>query len=212
MKIALIGAGYVGGQILREATDRGHQVTVIVRHPEKLDPHPQVNAVKGDVFDVDGLAQHLQGHEVVISAYNPGTARPDAGKLQFKGTLNTMEAAKKAGVKRFLVVGGAGSLEVAPGVQLVDTPHFPVEWKNAASGLRDVLTEIRKEKELDWTFFSPAALLQPGERTGKFRLGGDQLLTGEKGPGRISTADYALAMLDEVENPRHIRRRFTAAY
>jgi len=212
MKIALIGAGYVGGQILKEATDRGHQVTVIVRHPEKLEPHPQVNAVRGDVFDVDGLAQILPGHDAVISAYNPGATHPNAGKLQFQGTLNTMAAAKKAGVKRFLVVGGAGSLEVAPGVQLVDTPHFPAEWKNAASGLRDALAEIRKETELDWTFFSPAALLQPGERTGKFRLGGDQLLMEGQAPGRISTADYAVAMLDEVENPKHIRRRFTAAY
>lgn len=212
MKIALIGAGYVGGQILKEALDRGHQVTVILRHPEKLEPHPQVNAVRGDVFDVEGLSRSLEGHDAVISAYNPGASHPNSGKLQFQGTLNTMAAAKKAGVQRFLVVGGAGSLEVAPGVQLVDTPQFPQEWKAAASGLRDVLTEIRKEKELDWTFFSPAVLLQPGERTGKFRLGGDQVLTDEKGPGRISTADYAVAMLDELENPKHIRRRFTAAY
>jgi uncharacterized protein len=212
MEIALIGAGYVGGEILKEALARGHQVKVIVRHPEKIAPHPGVTAVKGDVFDVDGLARALQGQDAVISAYNPGASSPDAHDLQLKGTLNTMAAAQKAGVRRFLVVGGAGSLEVSPGVQLVDTPHFPPEWKNAASGLRDALTEIRKEKDLDWTFFSPAALLQPGERTGKFRLGGDQLLTDEKGPGRISTADYAVAMLDELENPKHIRRRFTAAY
>lgn len=212
MKIALIGAGYVGGEILKEAVTRGHHVTVIVRHPEKITSHPQVAAVKSDVFDVDGLSRALRGHDAVISAFNPGSSDPNAHDLQRDGTLNTLEAAKNAGVKRVLVVGGAGSLEVAPGVQLVDTPQFPKEWKNTASGLRDVLTEIRKEKDLDWTFFSPAAFLEPGERTGRFRLGGDQLLTDEKGPGRISTADYAVAMLDELENPKHIRRRFTAAY
>lgn len=212
MKIALIGAGYVGGEILKEALARGHQVKVIVRHPEKIAPHPGATSVKGDVFDVDGLAQTLQGQDAVISAFNPGAAEPHAGQLQFQGTLNSLAAAKKAGVRRFLVVGGAGSLEVAPGVQLVDTPHFPKEWKDAASGLRDALSEIRKERDLDWTFFSPAALLQPGERTGKFRLGGDQLLMEGNHPGRISTADYAVAMLDEVEKPGHVRQRFTAAY
>lgn len=212
MKIALIGAGYVGGAVLREALNRGHQVTVLVRHPEKLPPHPRVMAKKADVFDPEGLSRELRGHDVVISAFNPGATHPEAHDLQLNGTLNSLHAAKKAGVKRILVVGGAGSLEVAPGIQLVDTPQFPPDWKKAASGLRDALAEIRKERELDWTFFSPAALLEPGERTGKFRLGLDQLLTDEKGVSRISTADYAVALLDEVENPRHLRRRFTAAY
>jgi len=212
MKIALIGAGYVGGQILKEAVSRRHEVTVITRHPEKVETPPGMTAKKGDVFQGEELAELLKGHNAVVSAYNPGATHPQAKELQFKGTLATVEATKKAGVKRILVVGGAGSLEIAPGKQLVDSADFPKEWKGAASGLRDALNEIRKEKDLDWSFFSPAAFLQPGERTGKFRLGGEQLLTDETGASRISTADYAVALLDELEKPAHIRQRFTAAY
>jgi uncharacterized protein len=212
MKIALIGAGYVGSKILAEALTRGHQVTLLVRNPDKVAAQKNLTVKKADVFKEGELAQLLKGHDAVISAYSPGSAHPQAYELQLKGTLAAMAATKKAGVKRFLAVGGAGSLETAPGVQLVDSPQFPKEWHAGASGLRDALNEIRKEKELEWSFLCPSALLQPGERTGKFRLGGDQLLTDAQGESRISVPDYALAMLDEVENPRHIRRRFTVGY
>ncbi|MGH7739970.1 MAG: NAD(P)-dependent oxidoreductase, partial [bacterium] len=173
MRIALIGAGYVGGAVLKEAVQRGHDVTVIVRHPEKIEAGPLAHPRAGDVFEIENLADLLKGHDAVISAYNPGAAHPQARDLQLKGTLATLSAAQKSGVKRFLVVGGAGSLEIAPGKQLVDSPDFPKDWREGAMGLRDALTEIRKEKDLEWSFFSPAILLVPGERTGRYRLGLD---------------------------------------
>lgn len=212
MKIALIGAGYVGGAVLKEAVQRGHEVTVIVRHPEKIMAGPQVTSRAGDVFETESLVDLLKGHDAVVSAYNPGAAHPHARNLQLRGTLATLSAARKSGVKRFLVVGGAGSLETAPGKQLVESPDFPKEWREGAMGLRDALNEIRKEKNLEWSFFSPAIQLVPGERTGRYRLGLDQPVMDVRGESRISTADYAVALLDELEHPRHIRRRFTAAY
>jgi uncharacterized protein len=212
MKIALIGAGYVGSQIINEALSRGHQVTVIVRHPEKISPQKNLTAQKGNVFNEEEITPLLKGHDAVISAYSPGPNHSKAHDLQLSGTLAVMSATKKAGIKRFLVVGGAGSLEAAPGVQLVDTPDFPKEWYGGASGLRDALNEIRKEKELDWSFLSPSAVLQPGERTGKYRIGSDQLLTDSKGESRISVPDYAMAMIDELQRPMHVRKRFTVGY
>jgi len=216
MKIALIGAtGYVGSSILIEALDRGHEVTAIVRHPEKISPHKNLTIKKGDVFNDKELIQIIIGHDAVISAFNPfqpSIATADGYQAQINGTESLIGTIKKAGVKRLLMVGGAGSLEVAPGALLVDTPEFPKEWKDMALAMGKVLSILKNETELSWTFLSPSALLQPGTRTGKFKLGKDQLISNENGESKISTQDYAVAMIDELENPKHANQRFTVGY
>jgi uncharacterized protein len=202
MKVALIGAtGMIGSRLLAELSRRGHKVTAIVRNPEKVPAHQGVTAKKGDVFDEPGLTTLLKGHEAAISAVH--FAQSDPKKL--------ISAAKASGVKRYLVVGGAGSLEVAPGKKLIDTPQFPAMYKAEAAAGGDFLDLLREEPTLDWTFLSPPALIAPGERTGKFRIGGDQLLTHDKG-SNISAEDYAIAFVDELEKPAHSRRRFTVGY
>ncbi|RMX08732.1 NAD(P)-dependent oxidoreductase [Corticibacter populi] len=201
-RIALIGAsGAVGSRILKELAERGHSVTAIARHPEKIAQLPSVTAEKGDVGDPQGLAELLKGHDVVISAVRFADTDP----------RTLIDAVRAAGVKRYLVVGGAGSLEVAPGQRLIDQPDFPAAYRAEATGGAAFLDALRGEKELDWTFLSPSAEFVPGERTGKFRLGGDALLVGEQG-SRISFEDYAVALVDEVEHPRHVRQRFTVGY
>jgi putative NADH-flavin reductase len=213
MKIALIGAtGFVGSAILQEALQRGHEVTAIVRHPEKSKQHPKLHSKKGDVYQEEEVTRLVAGHDAVISAFNPGWSNPDIYNQQVKGTRAIIDGVKKAGVKRLLFVGGAGSLEVKPGVQSVDLPEFPAEYKQGALATRDALNRLRKEPSLDWSFLSPSADLFPGQRTGKFRLGTDQLLADAHGKSRISVEDYAMAMIDEVEKPKHIRLRFTAGY
>ncbi len=203
MKIALIGAsGHVGSRVAAEALTRGHSVTGIARDPAKIAARPGLTAKRGDVSAPDALAPALAGHDVVVSS------------ARFLGVdpRDVLKAVKKAGVKRLVVVGGAGSLEVAPGVALIDTPQFPEAYRPEAAAGRDFLNALRAETELDWTFFSPPALFGPGERTGKFRLGGDALLVGADGQSRVSTEDYAIALVDELETPRHSRRRFTVGY
>lgn len=213
MKLALIGAsGYVGAPLLQEALNRGHQVTALVRHPEKLPAHANLAAMQADVHDSELLAEQLRGHDAVISAFNPGWGVADIRELFITGSRSIIAASKQSGVKRLLVVGGAGSLYVAPGVQLIDTPDFPADYKEGAEGARQTLEILRDEQDLEWTFLSPAALLVPGPRTGKFRLGRDELLMNGNEPGSISVADLAVAVLDEVEQPQHIRQRFTLAY
>ena len=213
MKIALIGAtGFVGSAILKEALDRGHEVAAIVRNPDKLPPHAKLHPKKGDVYNEDEVLRLVTGHDAVISAFNPGWSNPDIYKQQVKGARSIINGVKKAGVKRLLFVGGAGSLEVKPGVQSVDLPEFPAEYKQGALATREALNLLNKEPSLDWSFLSPSADLFPGQRTGKFRLGTDQLLADAKGESRISVEDYAMAMIDEVEKPKHIRRRFTVGY
>jgi len=203
MRVALIGAsGNVGSRILNELLIRGHTVTGIVRHPEELPDRDGLTAKRGDINDESGLAPLVAGHDAVISAV----------KFQSMNARSFIDAIKTAGVKRLLVVGGAGSLEVAPGVQLVDTPNFPEAYKTEALAGRDFLNILHGERELDWTFLSPSALFVPGERTGKFRLGTDRLLTGANGESRISFEDYAIALTDELEMPRHSRQRFTVGY
>ena len=202
MKIALIGAsGNAGSRILDELVRRGHSVTAIVRNPEKIAPNPKVTARAGDVFDQAGLASLLKGNDAVISAVH--FTASDPRKL--------IEAVRAAGVNRYLVVGGAGSLEVAPGHKLIDTPEFPAIYKAEAAAGGVFLDLLREEKELNWTFLSPSAMFVPGERTGKFRLGTDQLLSNENGSS-ISFEDYAIALADEIEKPVHSRRRFTVGY
>jgi uncharacterized protein len=213
MKIALIGAtGFVGSAILKEALDRGHEVTAIVRDPEKLQPHQKLHPQKGDVYNADEVARLVAGHDAVISAFNPGWKNPNLYEDQVRGTTAVIAAVKRAGVKRVLWVGGAGGLEVKPGVQSVDTPEFPKEWKQGSLATREALNQLRKEPSFEWSFLSPSAVLFPGARTGQFRLGTDHMLTDKEGNSRISTADYAMAMIDEVEKPRHIRQRFTVGY
>jgi len=214
MKIAIIGAsGNIGSRITREALSRGHQVTAIVRHPEKLTlENESLVVTRGDVLDTEDLAAKLPGHDAVVVSYNPGWG-PDVDFQKYvRAAESVLAAAKKAGLKRVLNVGGAGSLEVAPGVQLVDTPDFPPDWKEGALAMRDALEVYRKEQDLDWTFFSPAIMIEPGERTGKFRLGTDQPVFDEQHNSRISTEDYAVALLDELENPQFVRKRFTIGY
>ncbi len=207
MKIALIGAtGYIGSGILNKSLNRGHDVTAIVSNPEKLPTREHLVPVKGNAADPEALTALLERHDIVISAFNPG--KDESGK----GTRSIIESAKRSAVKRLLVVGGAGTLEVAPGKRLVDQPEFPSEWKAGALRTAAFLDQLRAEKELNWVFLSPAALIAPGERTGKYRVGGDQLLTAGDGHSRISTEDYAVAILDEAEQPKHTRTRFSVAY
>jgi putative NADH-flavin reductase len=205
MKIALVGAtGTVGTRITSELLRRNHQVTGIARHPERMTPQPGLAGKKGNVSNAQELALALRGHDAVISSVPFGQMKPNLGHF--------LSAIKQAGVKRVLFVGGAGSLLVAPGVQLVDTPNFPVAYKPEALGGRDVLNALKNEQELDWTFLSPSAMMVPGERTGKFRLGQEQLLSDAKGESKISTEDLAVALVDELEKPQHSRQRFTAGY
>ena len=213
MKIVVIGAtGFVGSAILQEALQRDHEVMAVVRDPEKLPPHGKLRAQKGDVYNNEDVARLVAGHEAVISAFNPGWGNPDIYNLQVKGTQAIIDGVKKASIKRLLFVGGSGSLEVKPGVQAVDLPGFPAEYKQGARATREALNMLRKESGLDWSVLSPSADLAPGERTGKFRLGADQMLRDAQGRSRISTQDYAVAMIDEVERPGHIRQRFTVGY
>ena len=213
MKLALIGAsGFVGAAVLQEALDRGHQVTGIVRDLAKLPQHPALSAVAGDAYSADALAAQLRGHDAVIHAFNPGWGTADIRERFIQGSQAIIAASKQAGVQRLLVVGGAGSLYVAPGLQLIDTPDFPAEYKEGAEGARQTLNLLQTETSLDWSFISPPALLQPGARSGQFRLGGDQLLMNGDVPADISVADLAAAILDELERPQHLRQRFTVGY
>lgn len=202
MKIALIGAtGNVGVAVLAELVRRGHNVTAIVRHPDRVPALKGVTAQKGDVFDANGLASLLKGHDVAISSVHFTASDPEI----------LLASVKASGVKRYLVVGGAGSLEVAPGVTLVSSPDFPAEYTAEATKGGEFLELLRRQDDVSWTFLSPSALFFDGPRTGRFRLGKDQLLTHEKGSS-ISFADYAIALVDELERPTHIRQRFTVGY
>jgi putative NADH-flavin reductase len=217
MKVALIGAsGFVGSAILKEALDRGHQVTAIVRNPEKISiKNPNLKAVKGNAFDADELAALVKGHEAVISAYNPGWTNPAIYEDFLKGSEAIQAAVKKAGVERYITVGGAGSLYVAPDIQLIDTPQFPAEWKAGALAAREYLNILKKEKELEWTFLSPAIEMHhgtSGERKGTYRTGLENPVFDANGRSVASVEDVAVAIVDELEKPKHIRKRFTIAY
>ena len=203
MNIALIGAtGNVGTRLISELRRRGHQVTAIARHPGTLDRQDGVNPAVGDVQNENALAGVLAGHDVAIHSV----------KFLSTDPAKVIAATKAAKVPRLLVVGGAGSLEVAPGLTLVNSPDFPPEYKPETLAGVKFLDVLRQEKELDWTFLSPSYLFAPGERTGKFRLGKDELLVGADGQSRISTEDFAIALVDELEQPKHSRERFTVGY
>lgn len=201
-RVAVIGAtGNVGTRLVKELAARGHRVTAIARNPAGSALPDGVEAVAGDVRDPAGLSRLLAGHDAVVSAVRFGDSDPAA----------LIDAVRASGVTRYLVVGGAGSLEVAPGQRLVDQPDFPAAYKEEALRGAVFLDALRAVTDLDWTFLSPSALIGPGERTGRFRLGRDSLLVGEDG-SRISYEDYAVALVDEIERPAHIRQRFTVGY
>lgn len=201
-RIALIGAsGNAGSRILKELSDRGHAITAIARHSEKIAALPGVTAVKGDANELEGLAGLLKGHDVVVSSVHFSATDPEV----------LIGAVRASCVKRYLVVGGAGSLFIAPGQRLVDQPDFPAPYKPEASKGAAFLERLKSVTDLEWTFLSPSAMFVPGERTGRFRVGKDDLLSNAEG-SRISFEDYAVAIADEIENPMHIRQRFTIGY
>ena len=216
MKIALIGAtGFVGTAVTAELLRRDHHVTALVRNPARLAPQSNLTAQALDANSPDAVAAAVTGHDAVISAFNPGWDVPELYAQFMKGNDAIVAGVERSGVKRLLVVGGAGSLFVAPGVQMVDTPefasHVPANIIPGAKAARDALTALRANTALDWTFLSPPALLAPGERSGKYRVGGEQLLMAGEAPAGISVADLAVAIVDEIETPRHVRARFTVA-
>lgn len=203
MKVVILGvSGRAGSRLLHELLQRGHQVTGIARDVSRVPAQPGLNLASADVADSERLVPLLRGHDAVISTTR--FVGSDAASL--------ISAVKAAGVPRLLVVGGAGSLEVAPGVALIDTPEFPDAYKDEAGAGRDFLNVLRIEQALDWTFLSPSALFEPGERTGHFRLGRDSLLVDANGNSAISMEDYAIALVDELEKPQHSRQRFTVGY
>lgn len=214
-KIVIIGAtGYVGSAILKEALGRGHQVKAIVRDPSKLTLiHPHLKVVGGSVTDTDFLSRELAKSDAVISAFNPGWSNPNIYEETLEGYGSILCAIRNSGVHRFLMVGGAGSLLVAPGRQLMDEPDVPKKLLPGIRGMAKVYTDLLlPEKSVDWVFLSPAANMAPGERTGKFRLGKDELIVDESGDSNISVEDFAVAMIDELEQEKHHQERFTLGY
>lgn len=218
MKIVLLGAtGFVGSALLKEALDRGVEVTAIVRNPAKVKiESPLLTVVKGDVTDPEVIASVAKGADAIVSAYNPGWANPRLYEETLENYPKILEGAKKAGVKRVLIVGGAGTLFVKPGIRLIDTGTLPESWIPGVKSLGEFyLNTLTKENELDWVFLSPAANLgnlQPGTRTGHYRVGKDDMIVDEKGDSFISVEDYAKAMIDELLEPKHHQERFTVAY
>jgi uncharacterized protein len=202
------GTGMIGSRILNELLARGHSVTVVARDPKKIPAAAKVKALQGDVMDPESVASTAEDADAVISAYGPPPGQTDLLK---DATRALIAGLKKAGVRRFLMVGGAGSLLVASGRDLIDSGLVPEEYRKIAMAHRDALV-ILKKADLDWTALSPAAFIQPGEKTGKFRLGGDSLIADEQGNSKISAEDYAIAMVDELEHPKHMRQRFTLGY
>jgi putative NADH-flavin reductase len=213
MKIAIIGAtGFVGSAILNELSSRNQEITAIARNPKNT---ANVNWVSADIFNTDALAEAIKGNDVVISAYNSGWTNPNIYDDFIAGSKAIQEAVKKSGVKRFITIGGAGSLFVAPGLQAVDTPHFPKEYHAGASAARDYLNILKEEKDLDWAFFSPAFEMHQGittGRTGKYRLGLENPVFNDEQRSILSVEDLAVVIADEAESPKHHQVRFTAAY
>jgi len=205
----------IGSRILKELLSRGHTVTVVARDPSKVAPQNNVTIEKGDMLDADNIAKVAKGSDVVISSYGlpSGAQGPDPTKVSqlVEATRALIAGVRRAGAPRIIMVGGAGSLEVSPGLQIVDAPTFPDAYKPVALAHRDAFYVMR-ESDLNWTYFSPAMMIQPGERTGKFRLGKDALVSDDKGNSAISAEDYAIALVDEVEQGRHTKQRFTIGY
>lgn len=209
MKIVLYGAtGRAGTRILRELLSRGHHVRAVTREPGALEPQKDMEISIDDLSDVSRTTEIMRGADAVISAYAP--PQNDTDRLVAVTQL-LVEAVSRSGVPRLLMVGGAGSLEVAPGVTLIESGYLPSEWAPIAQSHSKAL-EVFKSSTVNWTSLSPAAYFDPGERTGSFRLGKDNLIANEKGESRISMEDYAIAMVDELEQRRHERSRFSVGY
>lgn len=200
------GTGNAGSRILTELLQRGHQVTAVARDVSKLPAGVQTK--QDDLKDVDRIATIIDGADAVVSAYGPP---PDDTDQLLGVTERLIAAVKKTGKIRLIVVGGAGSLEVAPGVSLLASGHLPAAWIPIAASHANAL-KLLQSSEIDWTYFSPAAFFEPGQRTGKFRLGTNNLIADETGESRISMEDYAIALVDELENPEHRRAQFSIGY
>jgi len=214
-KIVLIGAsGFVGSAILNEAISRDYKVTAVVRNPEKIEiKNDNLTVVKADVSSAETVAGLCKGFDTVVSAYNPGWTNPDIYNETRSVYGAILEGVKAAGVKRLLCVGGAGTLFCAPGLRVVDAGVIPEAILPAVKSLGEFyLNILSNEKEIDWVFFSPAGNIAPGKRTGEFRLGKDDLIVDKEGNSNISVEDYAIAMMDEVENKVHHQERFTIGY
>ncbi len=209
MNVVLYGAsGHAGSRILKELLSRGHHVTAVVRDTSKLQPVPGLAIKQDDLSNVGKIAAIIRGADAVVSAYAPPQDNTDA---LVGVTERLAEAVKQAGVPRLIVVGGAGGLNVAPGVSLIESGHLPEVWVSIATSHVRALNVLRAS-DIDWTYLAPSAFFEPGERTGKFRLGTSDLLTNEKGESRISMEDYAIALVDELEHPSHREQRFTVGY
>lgn len=213
--VVLIGAsGFVGSAILKELLTRGHKVTGIVRNPQKiLVKNSNLTVTKADVSDINALTNACKGKDAVISAYNPGWTNPNIYEETLRNYPLILDAVKQSGVKRLLCVGGAGTLFCAPGLRVVDSGVIPATIMGGVKSLGEFyLNTLRNEKDIDWIFFSPAGTLEAGKRTGKFRLGKDNIIVDEKGNSHISVEDYAMAMVEELEIPKHHYERFTIGY
>ncbi len=213
MKVALIGAtGFVGSAILQELLNRNYDVTAIARNVSNIpvkDGKPKT--VEINVTDIDKLSDALKGNDIVISAFNAGWDNPNLYDDFLKGSKAIQQAVKKAGVIRYIVIGGGGSLYI-DGKQIVDGPHFPQKFKAGATAARDYLNILKEDNDLDWTYYSPALDMYPGERTGKYRLGNDSPVFNNEGESELTVQDTAVAIVDEVENHKFSRKRFTAGY
>ena len=213
--VVLIGAsGFVGTAILNELLNRGHKVTAIVRDAKKMTvSNPNLTIVEADVTDTDALKEAGKGKDAVISAYNPGWKNPHIYEDTLKNYPLIVESAKHAGVKRLLIVGGAGTLFYAPGKMVMDADDVPAQLLPGIKSLGEFyLNTLRKEKDIDWIFLSPAANMTPGKRTAKFRIGKDDLVVDANGDSNISVEDFAVAMVDELEQEKHHKERFTIGY
>ena len=215
-KVAVIGAtGFVGTQVVKELANRGYFVNALARNTSKIEESENVKAIAVDVYNTSELAEILKGNDAVISTFNPGWTNPNIFEDFLKGAESIEKAVEESGVKRFITVGGAGSLYIAENLQLIDTPEFPAEIKPGAEAARQYLEIIKKNENLDWTFFSPAIEMHQGTagvRKGTYRTALENPVFDENGRSVLSVEDVAVALVDELENNQFVKQRFTAAY
>jgi putative NADH-flavin reductase len=214
MRILLFGAGgHIGTGVTTELLDRGHEVTGVTRSGHLNHPaHPRLTAASGDAADAETVATLAAGHDAIVSTVGPKVGQENDREIIVGATTGLIEGARKAQVTRVVALGGAGSLRTPDGSLLVDSPSFPAMWKANAQAQAEALALYRTVDDLDWTFVSPAAQIEPGERTAEFRIGDDDLLVDGEGHSRVSIADYAVAFADEIESGAHPRRRICVAY